>query len=86
MEGKVPRLAHINCWMNGLLAKPSSLGASVYDHCLAFLTRHPEAIKNARVSNRLPVRNFIPAIKIIGGAVGEIFNGPYAVFTKDEKH
>ena len=29
----------------------------------------------------LPVLKFIPAIKIIGGTIGKIFNGLYAVFT-----
>jgi hypothetical protein len=38
------------------------------------------------VSNGLPVLKFIPAIKIIGGAVSKIFNGPYAVFSKGDEH
>ncbi len=62
------------------LLEPSSLGASVYDDCLTILTRHPEAIKNARMFNGLPILKFIPAIKIVGGAVSKIFNGPYAGF------
>ena len=33
-----------------------------------------------------PVLKFIPAIKIIGGAVSKILNGFYAVFSKGNEH
>ena len=36
--------------------------------------------------NGLPILKFIPAIKIIGGAVSKIFNGPYAGFSKGDDY
>ena len=34
----------------------------------------------------LSVLGFVPTLKIIGGAISKIFNGPYAVFTEGDEH
>jgi hypothetical protein len=59
------------------LLDPASLDASIYNNCLAILTRHPEAFEDTCVSDALSGFRFAPAIKIIGRTIGKIFNRLY---------